>query len=76
MINENGKEIEVKVVLSCVIEKFERYFIVYECCGFVNYRLCNYFDVLYDYSKSIDINFCNVEVYFGCVFVYIVNDEI
>ena len=74
LINESGKESEAKEALSRAIEKFERHSTAYERRGFVNYRLRNYADALYDYSKSIDINPRNAEAYFGRAFVHIAQD--
>lgn len=76
LINENGKETEAVAALSRAIEKFERHSTAYERRGYVNYRLRNYSDAMYDYSKSIDINPRNAEAYFGRAFVHMANDEI
>ncbi|MBK7938059.1 MAG: tetratricopeptide repeat protein [Lewinellaceae bacterium] len=51
--------------LSNAISKFERNALAYERRGYVNYKLRNYNDALYDFSKSIDINPFNPEPHYG-----------
>lgn len=68
---EAGMEDEAKEALSKAIEKFERHALAYERRGFINLRLRNYADALYDYSKSIDINPNKADAYFGRAFVRI-----
>ncbi len=65
LIKEDGKEDEANKALSRAIEKFERHAFAYERRGFVNYRLGNYKDAIYDYTKSIDICQNNAEPYLG-----------
>lgn len=65
LIKEDGKENEAKKALSRAIEKFERHALAYERRGFMNYRLGNFDDALYDYTKSIDLSPINPEPYLG-----------
>lgn len=65
LMKEKGKENEASKALSRAIEKFERHAFAYERRGFINYRLGNYDDALYDYSKSIDSCPNNAEPYLG-----------
>lgn len=65
LINEDGKEQEARDSLSRAIDKFNRHALAYERRGFVNYKLGNYKDALYDYNKSIDINPRKANPYFG-----------
>ncbi len=51
--------------LSNAISKFERNALAYERRGYVNYKLKNFNDALYDFSKSIDINPFNPEPHYG-----------
>ncbi len=51
--------------LSNAISKFERNALAYERRGYVNYKLKNFNDALYDFSKSIDINPYNPEPHYG-----------
>jgi tetratricopeptide (TPR) repeat protein len=65
LINEEGKEQEACDALSRAIDKFERHALAYERRGFVNYKLGNFKDALYDYNKSIDINPRKANPHFG-----------
>ena len=65
LVDEKGKEEEAKVALSSAIEKFARHGKAYERRGFVNFKLGNFKDAIYDYTKSIDINPNNAEAYLG-----------
>lgn len=51
--------------LSNAISKYERHALAYERRGYVNYKLKNFNDALYDFSKSIDINPHNPEPHYG-----------
>ncbi len=62
---EIGKEKEAAEALANAIEKYERHALAYERRGFMNFRLGNYKDASYDWSKSIDINPNNPESYYG-----------
>lgn len=75
LINETGKEAEAKEALSRAIDKFERHSTAYERRGYVNYRLRNYEDAMYDYNKSIDIDPRNAEAFLGRAFVYIAQNN-
>lgn len=65
LIDVDGREEEAKQALSRAIEKFARHAKAYERRGFVNHRLGNIQDAIYDYTKSIDINANNPKAYFG-----------
>jgi tetratricopeptide (TPR) repeat protein len=70
LINEEGKEQEARDALSRAIDKFERHALAYERRGFVNYKLGNYKDALYDYNKSIDVNPDKANPYFGKAVIF------
>jgi tetratricopeptide (TPR) repeat protein len=70
LIKEEGKEQEAREALSRAIDKFERHALAYERRGFVNYKLGNFKDALYDYNKSIDINPDKANPYFGKAVIY------
>lgn len=70
LINEEGKEKEARDALSRAIDKFERHALAYERRGFVNYKLGNYKDALYDYNKSIDVNPDKANPYFGKAVIF------
>jgi tetratricopeptide (TPR) repeat protein len=56
---------EATEALNRAIGKYERHALAYERRGYVNYKLKNYKDALYDFSKSIDINSNNPEPFYG-----------
>jgi tetratricopeptide (TPR) repeat protein len=62
-----GKEgmAEASAALSRAIDKYQRHALAYERRGYVNYKLGNFNDALYDFSKSIDINPNNPEPHYG-----------
>ena len=62
---DGGEEEKAKELLDQAIEKFERHAQAYERRGKVNYRLKNFKDALYDFSKSIDIYPDNPEAFVG-----------
>ncbi len=65
LVKEKGMEEEAMTSLNRAIEKFERHALAYERRGYVNYRLRNYDDAMYDFSKSIDINPNMPDAYWG-----------
>ena len=56
LVKEEGKEDEAIHALNRAIHKFERHAFAYERRGFINLKLKNYEDALYDFSKSTDVN--------------------
>lgn len=70
LISIEGKEEEARKALSKAIEKFERHAAAYERRGYINFRLTNIEDAIYDFTKSIAIT-PNAMAYFGranCLF--------
>jgi tetratricopeptide (TPR) repeat protein len=65
LVDQKGREIEARDVLSRAIERYQNHALAYERRGYVNYRLKNYKDALYDFSKSVDINPHQAEAFFG-----------
>jgi tetratricopeptide (TPR) repeat protein len=65
LVGQVGMETEASAALSRAIEKFENHALAYERRGYVNYKLGNFNDALYDFSKSININPNNGEPYYG-----------
>jgi tetratricopeptide (TPR) repeat protein len=64
LLQQGGMEMASEA-LSNAISKFERNALAYERRGYINYKLKNFNDALYDFSKSIDINPANPEPYYG-----------
>jgi tetratricopeptide (TPR) repeat protein len=64
LVQQGGME-QASEALTNAIEKYERNALAYERRGYVNYKLQNYDDALYDFTKSIAIYAHNPEPYFG-----------
>lgn len=65
LVQKDGGMEEASEALSRAIEKYQRHALAYERRGYVNYKLGNYKDALYDFSKSIDIHAGNPEPHYG-----------
>jgi len=65
LVAETGMETEATAALSRAIDKYARHAAAYERRGYVNYKLKNFNDALYDFNKSIDINPGNPEAFYG-----------
>lgn len=64
LVQQGGME-QASEALTNAIEKYARNALAYERRGYVNYKLTNYNDALYDFSKSIAIYDYNPEPFFG-----------
>lgn len=64
LVQQGGME-QASEALTNAIEKYSRNALAYERRGYVNYKLKNYNDALYDFSKSIAIYSHNPEPFFG-----------
>ncbi len=65
LVQKDGGMEEASAALSRAIEKYQRHALAYERRGYVNYKLGNFKDALYDFSKSIDIHAGNPEPHYG-----------
>ena len=65
LVNQRDQEQEALTMMTKVVGRFERHAQAYERRGFINYRLENDADALYDYTKSITINPLMPESYYG-----------
>lgn len=65
LVDQRDNEEEALKMMTKVVGRFKRHAQAYERRGFVNYRLGNDDDALYDYSKSISINPLMPESYYG-----------
>ena len=63
--DEIGREQEAIEVLNSSIEKYEKHSRAYEKRGYVNFRLENYDDAIYDFTKSLKFDDFNASSYFG-----------
>lgn len=64
LVQQGGME-QASEALTNAIEKYSRNALAYERRGYVNYKLTNYNDALYDFSKSIAIYDYNPEPFYG-----------
>jgi len=65
LMRQGGMEMEATEALNRAISKYASHALAYERRGYVNYKLKNYNDALYDFSKSIDLYPNNPEPYYG-----------
>lgn len=65
LVQKDGGMEDASAALSRAIDKYQRHALAYERRGYVNYKLGNYKDALYDFNKSIDINPNNPEPHYG-----------
>ena len=65
LVTKDGGMEDASAALSRAIDKYQRHALAYERRGYVNYKLGNFKDALYDFSKSIDINPNNPEPHYG-----------
>lgn len=65
LVNQDKKEDEALAMMTKVVGRFARHAQAYERRGFVNYRLGNDKDALYDYNKSLNINPSMPESHYG-----------
>lgn len=75
LIQEEGKETEAISTLSHAIQKYERHAHAYERRGYVNLKLENYKDAMYDFSKSIDVNPNIAEPHAGRAKIHMMDEE-
>lgn len=64
LVQQGGME-QASEALTNAIEKYARHASAYERRGYVNYKLKNYNDALYDFTKSIAIYSHNPEPFYG-----------
>ena len=70
-----GEDKAAKEALDQAIQKCERHAKAYERRGYVNFRLKNFKDALYDFNKSIVVNPHSEEAHFGRAFVRIIEKD-
>jgi Tfp pilus assembly protein PilF len=66
---------EASIALSNAIEKYERHAAAFERRGYVNYKLKNFNDAHYDFSKSIAINPIAPEPFYGRGKIHMIKNE-
>ncbi len=65
LVSQEDKEQEALDMMTKVVGRFERHAQAYERRGFVNLRLNNLEDAIYDYNKSLKINPSMPESHYG-----------
>ena len=65
LISQEDKEDEALATMTKVVERFARHAQAYERRGFVNLRLRNIDDAIYDYNKSLNIYPAMPESHYG-----------
>lgn len=74
LVQQGGME-EASIALSNAIEKYERHAAAFERRGYVNYKLKNFNDAHYDFSKSISINPIAPEPFYGRGKIHMIKNE-
>ena len=74
LVQQGGME-EASIALSNAIEKYERHAAAFERRGYVNYKLKNFNDAHYDFSKSIAINPIAPEPFYGRGKTHMIKNE-
>lgn len=74
LVQQGGME-QASEALTNAIEKYARNALAYERRGYVNYKLKNYNDALYDFTKSIAIYAHNPEPFYGRGKVNMIKNE-
>lgn len=75
LVNQEEKEEEALAMMTRVVGRFARHAQAYERRGFVNHRLGNYKDALYDYNKSLNINPSMPEAHYGRGLLHARNED-
>jgi tetratricopeptide (TPR) repeat protein len=76
LVDQRDQEEAALKMMTKVVGRFERHAQAYERRGFVNYRLGNVDDAIYDYTKSISINPLMPESYYGRGLAYVQQQNI
>ncbi len=75
LMQQGGMEVEATEALNRAISKYASHALAYERRGYVNYKLKNFNDALYDFSKSIVLYPNNPEPYYGRGKVRMIKNE-
>lgn len=69
LFRKGGKEEEAKIAFTKTLEKYNGHAQAYERRGWVNIRLKNYSDALYDFNKAIAIDDTIAFAYYGKAYI-------
>lgn len=75
LVSQEDKEQEALDMMTKVVGRFARHAQAYERRGFVNLRLGNVADAIYDYDKSLKINPSMPESHYGRGLAYLRKEE-
>lgn len=75
LVSQEDKEQEALDMMTKVVGRFARHAQAYERRGFVNLRLNNVEDAIYDYNKSLKINPSMPESHYGRGIAYLRKEE-
>ncbi len=69
LFKQEGKEKEALEAFNKTLEKFEKHAQAYERRGWINLKLKNYSDALYDFNKAIKLDDSIAHSYYGKAFI-------
>lgn len=75
LIEQTDQETKAKELMTKVVGRFARHAQAYERRGFINLKLENFEDALYDYNKSLKINPTMPEAHYGRGIIYARNKD-
>ncbi|NJC27332.1 tetratricopeptide repeat protein [Neolewinella antarctica] len=70
LIEQSDQESKASELMTKVVKRFARHSQAYERRGFINLKLGNIDDALYDYNKSLSINPAMPEAHYGRGIIY------
>lgn len=75
LASKPGMEDEARTAFNAAIDKYARHALAYERRGYVNYKLGNIEDALYDFNKSITLHPANPDPHVGAAIVKLTQNK-
>ena len=75
LASKPGMEDEARAAFNAAIDKYARHALAYEGRGYVNYKLGNIEDALYDFNKSITLHPANPDPHVGAAIVKLTQEK-
>lgn len=75
LASKPGMEDEARVAFNAAIDKYAKHALAYERRGYVNYKLDNMEDALYDFNKSITLHPANPDPHVGAAIVNLTRNK-
>lgn len=75
LASKPGMEDEARAAFNAAIDKYARHALAYERRGYVNYKLGNIEDALYDFNKSITLHPANPDSHVGAAVVKLTQEK-